>query len=322
MDHMTNEFRHIPVLLDECLRYANLKQDGIYVDATLGGAGHSCAMASLLGEDGCLIGIDQDEMALAAAGARLKALDRADAPAIELLRGNFGDMDELLLQAEVPGVDAFLFDLGVSSPQLDLPARGFSFKEDAPLDMRMDPDRTSVTAADLVNTLDVGELTRIIRDYSDEKWASRIAQFIVAAREHGPIETSGQLVEIIKAAIPSSARRAGGHPAKRTFQALRIEVNAELSVLRRGLEAAVRWLRPKGRIMVISYHSLEDRVVKEVFAAHARTCTCPPGLPVCACGADPVLKQVTRKPVLPSPAEIERNPRARSAKLRVAEKLR
>lgn len=319
---MTNEFRHIPVLLDECLRYANLKQDGIYVDATLGGAGHSCAMASLLGEDGCLIGIDQDEMALAAAGARLKALDRADAPAIELLRGNFGDMDELLLQAEVPGVDAFLFDLGVSSPQLDLPARGFSFKEDAPLDMRMDPDRTSVTAADLVNTLDVGELTRIIRDYSDEKWASRIAQFIVAAREHGPIETSGQLVEIIKAAIPSSARRAGGHPAKRTFQALRIEVNAELSVLRRGLEAAVRWLRPKGRIMVISYHSLEDRVVKEVFAAHARTCTCPPGLPVCACGADPVLKQVTRKPVLPSPAEIERNPRARSAKLRVAEKLR
>lgn len=322
MDHMTNEFRHIPVLLDECLRYANLKQDGIYVDATLGGAGHSCAMASLLGEDGCLIGIDQDEMALAAAGARLKALDRADAPAIELLRGNFGDMDELLLQAEVPGVDAFLFDLGVSSPQLDLPARGFSFKEDAPLDMRMDPDRTSVTAADLVNTLDVGELTRIIRDYSDEKWASRIAQFIVAAREHGPIETSGQLVEIIKAAIPASARRAGGHPAKRTFQALRIEVNAELSVLRRGLEAAVRWLRPKGRIMVISYHSLEDRVVKEVFAAHARTCTCPPGLPVCACGADPVLKQVTRKPVLPSPAEIERNPRARSAKLRVAEKLR
>ncbi|MDO4590940.1 MAG: 16S rRNA (cytosine(1402)-N(4))-methyltransferase RsmH [Slackia sp.] len=319
---MTNEFRHIPVLLDECLRYANLKQDGIYVDATLGGAGHSCAMASLLGEDGCLIGIDQDEMALAAAGARLKALDRADAPAIELLRGNFGDMDELLLQAEVPGVDAFLFDLGVSSPQLDLPARGFSFKEDAPLDMRMDPDRTSVTAADLVNTLDVGELTRIIRDYSDEKWASRIAQFIVAAREHGPIETSGQLVEIIKAAIPASARRAGGHPAKRTFQALRIEVNAELSVLRRGLEAAVRWLRPKGRIMVISYHSLEDRVVKEVFAAHARTCTCPPGLPVCACGADPVLKQVTRKPVLPSPAEIERNPRARSAKLRVAEKLR
>lgn len=319
---MTNEFRHIPVLLDECLRYANLEQDGIYVDATLGGAGHSCAMASLLGKDGCLIGIDQDEMALAAAGARLGALDRADAPAIELLRGNFGDMDELLLEAEVPGVDAFLFDLGVSSPQLDLPARGFSFKEDAPLDMRMDPDRTSVTAADLVNTLDSGELTRIIRDYSDEKWASRIAQFIVAAREHGPIETSGQLVEIIKAAIPASARRAGGHPAKRTFQALRIEVNAELSVLRRGLEAAVRWLRPKGRIMVISYHSLEDRVVKEVFAAHARTCTCPPGLPVCACGADPVLKQVTRKPVLPAPAEIERNPRARSAKLRVAEKLR
>lgn len=228
----------------------------------------------------------------------------------------------MLLEAEIPGVDAFLFDLGVSSPQLDFPSRGFSFKEDSPLDMRMDPGKQTVTAAELINTLDASELTRIIRDYSDEKWASRIAQFIVESREHAPIETSSQLVEIIKAAIPASARRAGGHPAKRTFQALRIEVNSELSVLRRGLEAAVRWLNPGGRILVISYHSLEDRVVKEVFAKHARTCTCPPGLPVCACGANPVLKVRTRKPILPSEEEIEKNPRARSAKLRVAEKIR
>lgn len=319
---MTSEFRHIPVLFDECFEHSRIKPCHTFVDATLGGAGHSSEAARRLGEDGILIGIDQDEMALAAAGARLRGLDLAEPPRIELLRGNFGDLDDLLLQAEVPGVDVFLFDLGVSSPQLDFPSRGFSFKEDAPLDMRMDPSSQAVTAAELVNTLDAPQLAQIIRDYSDEKWASRIAQFIVEARRHAPIETSAQLVDIIKAAIPASARRAGGHPAKRTFQALRIEVNSELSVLRRGLEAAVRWLNPKGRILVISYHSLEDRVVKEVFADHARTCTCPPGLPICACGADPALKIVTRKPVLPTAEEIERNPRARSAKLRVAEKIR
>lgn len=322
MEKMTGEYRHIPVLLDECLEQARLKPQHTFVDATLGGAGHSSEVAQRLGSQGLLIGIDQDDMALTAAGARLKALGSDDLPQIELLRGNFGNLDELLLEAEVPGIDAILFDLGVSSPQLDFPSRGFSFKEDAPLDMRMDPGNQTTTAAELVNTLDAAELARIIRDYSDEKWASRIAQFIVAAREREPIETSGQLVEIIKAAIPASARRAGGHPAKRTFQALRIEVNSELSVLRSGLEAAVRWLNPKGRILVISYHSLEDRVVKEVFADHARTCTCPPGLPVCACGANPALKIVTRKPILPTPEEIERNPRARSAKLRVAEKIR
>ncbi|MDO4443453.1 MAG: 16S rRNA (cytosine(1402)-N(4))-methyltransferase RsmH [Slackia sp.] len=322
MENTTSEYRHVPVLLDECFAQSRIKPCSTFVDATLGGAGHSSEAARRLGEDGILIGIDQDEMALAAAGDRLKRLDAGAMPRIDLLRGNFGDLDDLLLQAEVPGVDVFLFDLGVSSPQLDFPSRGFSFKEDAPLDMRMDPAHNPVTAAELVNTLDAAELTRIIRDYSDEKWASRIAQFIVEARGHAPIETSGQLVEIIKAAIPASARRAGGHPAKRTFQALRIEVNSELAVLRRGLEAAVRWLNPKGRILVISYHSLEDRVVKEVFSKHAQTCTCPPGLPVCACGADPVLKIVTRKPILPTAEEVERNPRARSAKLRVAEKIR
>lgn len=322
MGETTKEFKHIPVLLAECLEHLNLKPQHAFVDCTLGGAGHSFEVAKRLGPDGLLIGIDQDEMALAAAKERLGTIPQTQSPQIALFRGNFGDLDDLLLEAQVPGIDAILFDLGVSSPQLDFPQRGFSFKEDAPLDMRMDPGRQTITAAELVNTLDAAELTRIIRDYSDEKWASRIAQFIVEARERGPLETTGQLVDIIKAAIPASARRAGGHPAKRTFQALRIEVNSELAVLRRGLDAAVRWLNPKGRIAVISYHSLEDRAVKETFAAHAQTCTCPPDLPVCVCGANPALKVVTRKPIIPTDEEIERNPRARSAKLRVAEKLR
>lgn len=318
---MTSEYRHIPVLLDECLEQLHLQPQHTFVDATLGGAGHSSEVAKLLGPSGTLIGIDQDEMALAAAKARLGNIPLNEAPHIELLRGNFGDMDSLLLEAEVPEVNAFLFDLGVSSPQLDFPERGFSFKEDAPLDMRMDPGTQTITAAELVNTLSAAELTRIIRDYSDERWASRIAHFIVEAREKAPITRTGELVEIIKAAIPASARRAGGHPAKRTFQALRIEVNAELSVLRRGLESAVRWLADGGYLVVISYHSLEDKIVKDVFAEHSRTCTCPPDLPVCACGAKPILKVVTRKPILPTDEEIERNPRARSAKLRVAKRL-
>lgn len=291
-----------------------------FVDATLGGAGHSLEMAKLVGPGGTLIGIDQDEVALAAARSRLEALPDEQRPNLELLRGNFGDMDDLLVSAEVPGVDAFLFDLGVSSVQIDTPSRGFSFKENGPLDMRMDPGKTTLTAAEIVNTYNAADLTRIIRAYSDEKWASRIADFIVRSRANGRIETSEQLVDIIKAAIPASARRAGGHPAKRTFQALRIEVNSELDVLRRGLDAAVRWLNPGGRLVVISYHSLEDRIVKETFNAYANRCTCPPDLPVCVCGKEPILDLVTRKPLLPTAGEIERNPRARSAKLRVARK--
>ena len=318
---MTNEYRHTPVLLAECLEYLHLKTQHIFVDATLGGAGHSLEAARLLGPDSTLIGIDQDAVARAAAKNRLMALPDDVRPNIELLAGNFGDMDELLLSAEVPGVDAFLFDLGVSSVQIDTPSRGFSFKEDGPLDMRMNPGNDTLNAAEIVNTYNAADLTRIIRSYSDEKWASRIAEFIVKARQEAPIETSAQLVEIIKAAIPASARRAGGHPAKRTFQALRIEVNSELSVLRSGLEAAVRWLNPGGRLVVISYHSLEDRIVKDVIAGYANRCTCPPDLPVCVCGKKPILEPVTRKPVLPTEEEIERNPRARSAKLRVAEKL-
>lgn len=315
---MTDEYRHTPVLLAECLEGLALKPRHIFVDATLGGAGHSCEAAGRLGADGLLIGIDQDDAALAAAGERLRALPEKERPRIKLLKGNFGDLDELLVRAQVPGIDGILFDLGVSSPQLDVASRGFSFREDAPLDMRMDPGRQTRNAAELVNSATESELARIIFENSDEKWARRIAQFIVAAREDAPIETTGQLVEIIKAAIPASARRRGGHPAKRTFQALRIEVNSELDALKRGLEAAVRWLNPQGRITVISYHSLEDRIVKNLFADLSRTCICPPDLPVCVCGADPVLKVMTRKPLLPAEGEIENNPRARSAKLRIA----
>lgn len=318
---MTTDFWHIPVLLPECLEQLKLKPHHTFLDATLGGAGHSLEVAKLLGSEGTLIGVDQDDYALTAARERLTAIPEQGRPHLELLRGNFGNMDKLLLSAEVPGVDAFLFDLGVSSVQIDEPSRGFSFKAEGPLDMRMDPGNQTLTAAEVVNYYNEEDLTRIIRHYSDEKWASRIAQFIVKAREREPLQTSGQLVEVIKAAIPASARRAGGHPAKRTFQALRIEVNGELDVLKRGLESALKWLNPGGRIAVISYHSLEDRIVKDVFASYANRCTCPHDLPLCMCGRKPVVKLVTRKPILPTAAEIERNPRARSAKLRVCEKL-
>lgn len=325
---MSQAYRHIPVLLQACLEYTQPETKHIFVDGTLGGAGHSAEVAKRLGlafgnpaEQGLLLGIDQDEEALAAAGERLAGLPEATRAQFSLLRGNFGDLDNLLRAVPVPGVDAFLFDLGVSSHQIDDPGRGFSFKEEAPLDMRMDPGKQTLTAAEILNTYDVANLTRIIREYSDERWASRIAQFIVEVRKERTFETSGQLVEVIKAAIPASARREGGHPAKRTFQALRIEVNDELGVLRRGLEAAIRWLNPGGRIAVISYHSLEDGIVKELFSRMANRCTCPPDLPLCVCGQPPVLKVITRKPYLPTSAEIEANPRARSAKLRVAEKL-
>lgn len=317
---MTSEYRHIPVLLSECMESLELHAGDVYVDATLGFAGHSFEAAQRLGAEGMLIGVDQDEVALRDAACRLSTVPDGRRPRLELLRGNFGDLDDLLVSVAVPGIDAILFDLGVSSVQIDTPLRGFSFKEDGPLDMRMDPGNQTLDAAEIVNTYNAADLARIIRAYSDEKWASRIAEFIVKARESEPIETSAQLVEIIKAAIPASARRAGGHPAKRTFQALRIEVNSELTVLRRGLDAAVRWLNPGGRIAVISYHSLEDRIVKDTFASFANRCTCPPDLPVCVCGKEPVLDVVTRKPRLPQPEEVERNPRARSAKLRVAVK--
>ena len=328
MSVLNSAYRHIPVLLEACLEYTHPETQHVFADATLGGAGHSAEVATRLGssfgcprEEGLLIGIDQDEEALTAAQARLSALPEESRAAYTLLRGNFGDLDRLLGSVPVPGVDAFLFDLGVSSHQIDDVERGFSFKADSPLDMRMDPGKQTLTAAEIINTRNAADLTRIIREYGEEKWATRIAEFIVEARAKAPIETSGQLVDIIKAAIPASARREGGHPAKRTFQALRIEVNDELGVLSRGLDAAIRWLNPGGVIAVISYHSLEDRIVKDAFAALSDRCTCPPDLPVCVCGKQPVVRIVTKKPVVPTDEEIERNPRARSAKLRVAEKL-
>ncbi len=307
-------------MLAECLDFLKPEPGETFLDATLGFAGHSLAVAQRLGSAGTLIGIDQDEVACTQAARRLNDLSEADRPQLELMHGNFGDLDDLLVQAEVPGIDAALFDLGVSSVQIDTTSRGFSFKQDGPLDMRMDPSKQTLTAAEIVNTYNAADLTRVLRMYSDEKWASRIADFIVDARAKKPIERSGQLVDIIKAAIPASARRTGGHPATRTFQALRIEVNAELDVLRSGLEAAIRWLNPAGRIVVISYHSLEDRIVKETFVSFVDRCTCPPDLPVCVCGKVPILDIVTRKPVCAGAEEVASNPRARSAKLRAAVK--
>lgn len=318
---MTSEYRHIPVLLGECIDQLQLETHKVFVDATLGFAGHSYQAAMRLGPEGLLIGVDQDDEAIAYATEKLLGIPASSRPQVEVMHGNFGELDELLLAAEVPGIDAILFDLGMSSVQIDTPERGFAFKADAPLDMRMDPGKQTLTAAEIINTSNTADLARIIRSNSDERWASRIAEFVAREREKQPIETSGQLVEIIKAAIPASARRKGGHPAKRTFQALRMEVNDEQGVLRRGLDAAIRWLNPGGRICVISYHSIEDRIVKETFASFANRCTCPPDLPVCACGRKPVIEVVTRKPILPTESEISENARARSAKLRVARKL-
>ncbi len=306
-------------MLTEVLEQLALKPGETVCDCTLGGAGHSVKMAAAVGADGLLLGVDQDDMALAAAGERL---DR-EAPNTphRLLKGNFGDLDELLCQAEVPGVDGFLFDLGVSSPQLDIPGRGFSYHEDAPLDMRMDPGTNTLNAAEVLNTYSEADLARILRVYGEEKFARQIAHEVVRRRQTAPLETTGDFVEAIKAGIPAAARRHGGHPAKRSFQAIRIEVNHELDVLERGLEAAIRWLNPGGRICVISYHSLEDRIVKHQFQELSQGCTCPPDIPVCVCGHVPIVKVLTRKPLVAQPEEVERNPRARSAKIRTAKRL-
>ena len=316
---LTPAFRHEPVMLQEVLDTLKLKRGSVVCDCTLGGAGHSVKMAAQVGEDGLLLGVDQDDMALEAAAARLER--EAPGTPTKLLKGNFGDLDKLLCSAEVPGVDGFLFDLGVSSPQLDIPGRGFSYNEDAPLDMRMDPGNNTLNAAEVINTYNEADLARILRVYGEEKFSSQIAREIVRRRETSPIETTGDFVEVIKAGIPAAARRHGGHPAKRSFQAIRIEVNHELEVLERGLEAAIRWTNPKGRICVISYHSLEDRIVKHMFQEMSQGCICPPEIPVCVCGHVPTLKVITRKPLVASLQEVERNPRARSAKIRVATRL-
>lgn len=310
------EFRHVPVLLDECLEGLSIKPDGIYVDGTLGGGGHASAVCERLSGSGTLIGIDRDRDAIDAAGKRLE-----NYPCRKIfVNRNYSDIKEILKDNGIDSIDGALLDLGVSSFQLDNAERGFSYMNDAPLDMRMNRD-DSLTAKDVVNGYSRADLTRIISAYGEERWASRIASFIEEARKEKPIETTGELTEIIKAAIPASARRTGPHPAKRTFQAIRIEVNEELTRLEKALEDFCDVLSPGGRLCVISFHSLEDRIVKDVMARRADPCTCPPGIPVCVCGKVADIKKITRKPVVPSGEEQEDNPRARSAKLRICEKI-
>lgn len=304
-------------MIDEVIRELDPKPGEVVCDCTVGGAGHSIELAKRVLPDGLSIGIDQDDMALAAATARFGR--EAPEARVKLLKGNFASLDSLLVDAEVPGVDCVLFDLGVSSPQLDIPQRGFSYHEDAPLDMRMDPGIHTTTAAEVVNTINEADLTRILRIYSDESFAPRIARAIVRARERRPIETTLQLAGVVKDAVPAAARRRG-HPARKTFQALRIEVNHELDVLERGLRAAIRWANTGGRICVISYHSHEDRIVKRILVEMSRGCVCPPGLPVCVCGHVPILKVRTKKPLVASDEEVAANPRSRSARMRVAVK--
>lgn len=310
------EFRHVPVLLDECLEGLSIKPDGIYVDGTLGGGGHASAVCERLSGSGTLIGIDRDRDAIDAAGKRLE-----NYPCRKIfVNRNYSDIKEILKDNGIDSIDGALLDLGVSSFQLDNAERGFSYMNDAPLDMRMNRD-DSLTAKDVVNGYSRADLTRIISAYGEERWASRIASFIEEARKEKPIETTGELTEIIKAAIPASARRTGPHPAKRTFQAIRIEVNEELTRLEKALEDFCDVLSPGGRLCVISFHSLEDRIVKGVMARRADPCTCPPDIPVCVCGKVADIKKITRKPVVPSGEEQEDNPRARSAKLRICEKI-
>ncbi len=311
-----SEFHHVSVLLEECIEALSIKPDGIYVDGTLGGAGHSSRIAAEL-TTGRLIGIDRDPVALEAAGERLKPF----ADRVALVHSNFDEMDTVLKDLGISGVDGILMDLGVSSPQLDDGKRGFSYMADAPLDMRMDRS-AALSAYDVVNSYPELELCRVIYEYGEEKFAGRIARRIVERREDKPIETTLELSGIIENAIPEKNRRTEHkHPAKRTFQAIRIEVNGELSSIAPSIEAGIERLVPGGRAAVITFHSLEDRIVKNTFADAAKGCICPPDFPVCVCGINPKVRIVSKKPILPSEEELRVNPRARSAKLRVAEKL-
>lgn len=309
-------FEHEPVLLQAVIEYLRPHAGGVYVDCTLGGGGHSEAILRSAGEGARLIGLDRDPDAIEAASRRLAPFGER----VRIVQANFRELDAVLEGLGETNVDGILLDLGVSSHQLDKEERGFRYQSDAPLDMRMGPDAPR-SAAELLAHLEVGEIARILREFGEERFADRIARFIDEERRVRPIVTSGHLVEIVKAAIPARARRKGPHPAKRTFQALRIAVNDELGALSDVLASGVSRLKAGGRLAVISFHSLEDRIVKQHFAAEARGCTCPPQLAVCQCGKEPRIKILTRKPVLPEEAEVTANPRARSAKLRVAERV-
>ena len=311
------EFKHEPVLLNEVLEWMNVQPDGIYCDGTLGGGGHSSAILKASGGTARLYGIDRDENAILAASERLK-----EYPGFTAIRGNFHDAKKLLEEAGAEALDGALLDLGVSSPQLDTAERGFSYHEDAPLDMRMD-QRQTMTAADFLNTANEREIMEAIRDYGEEKWAARIARIICEHRAEKPFETTFDLVHAVDAAIPKAVRRKDdGHPARRTFQAVRIAVNDELKPLEQALKDLTDCLKPGGRICVITFHSLEDRIVKRCFKMLENLCICPPKAPICTCGRKPVVKVLAGGAVAPSKEEIERNPRSRSAKLRVAEKRR
>lgn len=310
------EFKHTSVLFEECMEGLDIRPDGIYVDGTLGGGGHSEGICRRLGEKGLLIGIDRDRDALNAAEKRLETYPCRKV----FVQSNYSDIKDVLAELEINSIDGALLDLGVSSFQLDNPDRGFSYMQEAPLDMRMSQD-DDFTAYDVVNTYDADELKNIIFKYGEERWASRIADFIVKARKDKPIETTGQLVDIIKAAIPASARRDGPHPAKRTFQAIRIEVNDELGQLEKAVDEFCDVLSPGGRLCIITFHSLEDRIVKDIINKRINPCTCPKEFPVCVCGKVGDIKKKSNKPIAPTAEEIERNPRSRSAKLRVAEKI-
>ncbi len=310
-------FKHKSVLLYETIDSLNVKPDGIYVDGTLGGGGHAMEVCRRLGEYGRLIGIDQDADAVSAATMRLKDYEEK----VTVVRSNYENIQRILKDLGIERVDGIYLDLGVSSYQLDMPERGFTYREeDAPLDMRMD-QRNEQTAADIINTYSEFDLYRIIRDYGEDKFAKNIAKHIVRAREVKPIKTTGELTEIIKEAIPAKVRAVGGHPSKRTFQAIRIELNKELEVLNHSIDTMIDLLKPGGRLSIITFHSLEDRIVKTRFRVNENPCTCPPDFPVCICGKASKGKVITRKPVIPTEEEIESNKRSKSSKLRVFERI-